>query len=190
MDIIKETAKRFGENYLRGGFTKYQDFLDSATKNLSNIDSPTDKIKFVNKLLEINEFEYGKHKPVCTDPTGCPQNYAHETVTYYLNQELCRLGVILNDDPFTSEEKVNAESKLDQILRDLNEVKIGQHIIYEDLTKEINELRELYFLGKKKWYQLLIGKSVDMVASGVVSETISKQLIETFKKSFPTMIEE
>ncbi len=187
MDIIKETATRFATNHLRGRFTNYQEFIDLAKEKLYDIDNHSDKIKFINILLENNNTEYDKHKPNCTNPTGCPQNYAHENVTYYLSQELGRLGVQLNEDTFTVEEKAHAESKLDQILRDLIEVKLGQQIIYEDLNKEINELRDLYFLGKKKWYQLLVGKGVDMVASGIVSETVSKELIDTVKISFPKL---
>jgi hypothetical protein len=174
--------------YLEKGFTKYQEFIDAAKNELGDIDSPGDKIKFINTLLDSNNSEYSKHLPECTNPTGCPQNYAYEKVAYYLTRELNRLGVKLDDDTFTQDEKNQAESKLDQILKDLNEVKLGQQIIYEDLTKEINELRDLYFLGKKKWYQLFLGKSIDMIASGIVSETISKQIIETVK-SMPTLLE-
>jgi hypothetical protein len=190
MDVIKETANRFADSRLRGGFTKYEEFIESAKYKLYDIDNSNDKIKFINILLEKNSSEYEQHKLACTTPGSmeCRQNYAHETVTYYLTQELERLGIVLNDDTFTEEEKTHAESKLDQILRDLNEVKLGQQVLYEDLTKEINELRDLYFLGKKKWHQLLIGKGVDMVASGIISETVSKQLIETVKTSFPTLI--
>lgn len=61
-------------------------------------------------------------------------------------------------------------------------------MLYEDLLKEINELKDLYFLGKKKWYQLLIGKSVEMAAGGIVSETVSKQIIEQVKSNLPGLI--
>lgn len=60
----------------------------------------------------------------------------------------------------------------------------GQEVIFEEFI----ELRELFFLGKKKWYQLLIGKSFDMTLSGIVSETLSKQIIELVKDSLPKLI--
>ena len=187
MDIILEKAKRFADNYFQNA-SRYEELLSSAKDKVYDIDDPLDKIKFINFLLDRNNSDYEKHKPKCTDPENCKYNYAYENIAYYLTQELNRLGVHFNDDTFTDEERESAESKLNQILKDLNEVKLGQQVIYEDLTKEINELRELYFLGKKKWYQLLIGKSVDMVASGVVSETISKQIIEEVKKSWPLLL--
>lgn len=187
MDIILEKAKRFADNYFRDA-SKYEELLSSAKDKVFDIDNSLDKIKFINFILDRNNSDYEKHKPQCTDPDNCRYNYGYENIAYYLTQELNRLGIHFNDDTFTDEERENADSKLDQILKDLNEVKLGQQVIYEDLTKEINELRELYFLGKKKWYQLLIGKSVDMVASGVVSETISRQIIEEVRKSFPPLL--
>ena len=70
----------------------------------------------------------------------------------------------------------------------IEELKLGQQIIYDDLLQEINELRELYFLGKRKWYQILAGKFVDMTVSGVISESISKEIIESIKPDFTMLI--
>jgi hypothetical protein len=142
----------------------------------------------LNFLLDRNNNDYADHKPRCQDPENCRYNYAYENIAYYLTHELNRLGVHFNDDTFTQEDKEQAHSKLDQILKGLNDIKFSQQVIYEDLSKEINELKDLYFLGKKKWYQLFIGKSVDMFASGVVSETLSKQIIEELKKNMPPLI--
>ena len=187
MNIIIEKAKRFADNYFQNP-TRYEELLTAAKSKLNDIDNSLDKIKFINFLLNRNNSDYENHKLKCTEQDNCRYNYAYENIAYYLCQELNRLGIHFNDDTFSEEDKQATESKLSQILKDLDEVKAGQQVIYEDLTKEINELRELYFLGKKKWYQLLIGKSVDMVASGIVSELVSKQIIEELKKSLPVLI--
>ena len=70
----------------------------------------------------------------------------------------------------------------------IEELKLGHQIIYDDLLHEINELRELYFLGKRKWYQILAGKFVDMTVSGVISESISKEIIDSIKPDFTRLI--
>lgn len=67
-------------------------------------------------------------------------------------------------------------------------MKAGQQVIYDDLLKEINELKELYFLGKKKWHQILVGKGVDMVSSGIISETVSKQIINSIEPALTKLI--
>jgi len=188
MDIILKQANRFADNYFNGGVSRYQEILDSATDKVSAIDNPLDKIKFLNVVLEKNNSEYKKHKPVCVDPENCSKNFAYENIAYFLTQELNRLGVHFNGDTFSDIEKQEAESKLDKILSQLVDLKMGQEIIYEDLTKEINELKDLYFLGKKKWYQLLIGKSAEMVASGIVSETVAKEIINIVKTTYPNLL--
>ncbi|MES2773892.1 MAG: hypothetical protein V4722_06890 [Bacteroidota bacterium] len=188
MDIILKQANLFAENYFNGGGSRYQEILDAATDKVSAIDNPLDKIKFLNVVLEKSNSEYEKHKPVCRDPENCSKNFAYENIAYFLTQELNRLGVHFNDDTFSDTDRQAAESKLDKILSQLADLKMGQEIIYEDLTKEISELKELYFLGKKKWYQLLIGKSTEMVASGIVSETVAKQIINTFKATSSNLL--
>lgn len=188
MDIILKQANRFVDNYFDGGLSPYQEILDSAKGKVYEIDNPLDKIKFLNVVLERNNSEYEKHKPVCGDPGNCAKNFAYENIAYVLTQELNRLGVHFNDDTFSDTEKQEAENKLEKILSQLSELKIGQQVIYEDLTKEINELKELYFLGKKKWYQLLIGKSTEIVASGIVSETVVKEIINIVKIRYPYLL--
>jgi hypothetical protein len=188
MDIIVKQANKFSDNYFNGGIFKYEELLKATRNKVNEIDNTFDKIKFLNVVLEKNNSEYEKHKPDCSDPDNCRYNFAYESISYSLMQELNRLGVNFNDDTFTDIEKKETESKLEKILSDLNELKAGHQIIYEDLAKEINDLKELYFLGKKKWHQLLIGKGVDMVASGIVSETVAKQIIETVKVSFPHLL--
>ena len=181
MDIIIKKAEQFAKQHLSRTVQGYQEVLDIAKRQAYEIDNKGDRIKYLTYLLEQNNKAYSGHLPKCTNPIDCPENYGHESIAYFLKQELNRLGVHFDDDTFTISEMNQSESKLDQILRDLLELKNGQQIIYEDLLKEINEMRDLYYLGKKKWYQLLLGKSTDMVVSGVVSETISKQIIEAVK---------
>lgn len=184
MDIIIEKAKRVIKNNYQD-LRNYDQILNLVKEILSDIDSKLDKIKFLNYLLESNNKLLEEHNVSCEEPETCAQNYGFENITYYLSQELNRLGVGIDFDVVTTEEKNAMEVKLNQILKDFEELKLGHQIIYEDLLKELNELKDLYYLGKKKWYQLLIGKSFEMVAKSIISETIFKQLLEDIKKAIP-----
>lgn len=141
MDIVKKIADKFIQHHLNGRITEYDEIIDAAKGQLYDIDDQLDKIKFLNVILEGNSKTFGKHSPVCKDPDNCSINLAHESITYFLAQELNRLGVHLNEDTFTIDEKDNTDSKLDKILKDLEELKLGHQIIYDDLLKEINELK-------------------------------------------------
>ncbi len=188
MDIILERANRHAKNHFRHDTVPHhKGTLESVNEELDSIDSILDKIKFINVIIEANNKTLIVHKLKCANPK-CTQDFEHGNIQYFLTQELNRLGVHLNEDTFTDEEKEKSESKLDQILKSLNDLKMGQEIIYEDLLKEINDLRELYFLGKRKWHQLFLGKCVDMVASGIASETVSKQIVDEFSKTFPNLL--
>ena len=66
---------------------------------------------------------------------------------------------------------------------------MGQQIIYDDLSAELQELKDFYILGKKKWYQLFLGKTAEMVIGGVISETVSKELINVMGKIGQKLVE-
>jgi hypothetical protein len=184
MDFIQQKAERLGNNFLRNaGATKNREIIDKFLLEASSIQDNLERAKFLSKLLEINNSYYQEHLKTCTDPTNCDKNRKHEEVKYYLGQELRLIGVTIDVDAFSSEDKASLEKKLDSILEDLKEVKLGQQLIYEDLFEELQELKSLFFLGKKKWHQLLIGKGVEMVAGGVLSETLAHQIVEDVKKA-------
>lgn len=100
MDIISKQANYFVENYIMNGLD-HKDILKSAREKVSEIDNQLDKIKFLNIILEGNNKEYEKHLPGCRDLENCSTNFGHETVQYFLTQELSRLGVDFIDDTFS-----------------------------------------------------------------------------------------
>lgn len=89
---------------------------------------------------------------------------------------------------FSEEDRSNANSRIDDILSELEKLKMGQEIIYTDVLNELNEMREMFFLNKKTWRQLLTGKLVEMVAAGVVSETISKRIADTINPGVTNLL--
>jgi hypothetical protein len=188
MDIIKKLAEDFSNYHFNRRSVDSEEIVSLAQSEIYKIDNHLDKIKFLNIVLERNAIDLEKHKIGCTNTTTCREDLAYANNTYFLTQELNRLGVQFNDDSFTSTEKNETESKLDKILQELKDIKDADQLLYDEFVKEINELRDLYYLGKKKWYQLLVGKGTEMVAGGIVSETVAKQVIETVKISFPHLL--
>ena len=179
MEFITKIANNFVTENLAHSVSNYPEIIDEAKRQLYKIDAQLDKIKFLDIILEANNKAFDRHKLKYTSPDKCLTNLGHESINFYLLQELDRLGIQINEDTFSNEEKSSAETKLDKILKDLEELKLGHQIIYDDLMKEMNELKELFFLGKKNWYQLLAGKCVSMVASGIISETVSKGILNS-----------
>lgn len=188
MDIVIKQAERFVRNHLSGGIRKYEEILNDARSKIATFYTKLDKIKFLSLVLEANNSQYQNHLLKCIDPENCDENFQYESLSYYLNQDLRELGVQVSHDAFTSEEKNETEVKLNEVLSQLETLRNGQQVIYEGLQEEIEELRALYFLGKKNWYQLLIGKSTEMVSAGIISETVSKQIVDSVKPFFTNLL--
>lgn len=187
MSYIKKRADQFVKQFISDGINNYKEVIDEAKSELYNIDDPLDKSVFLQTILIANEEECQKHLKVCKT-INCPREFDYESISYYLNQELDRIGIRTKEDQFTFEDKVIAESKLDEILNEIKKVKTEQSEEFQKIRMELEELKDLYLLGKKKWYQLLIGKGFEMVLSGVVSETIAHKIVTTVADEFPKLI--
>jgi len=91
-------------------------------------------------------------------------------------------------ESFTYEEMQSANDKLEIIIEDIQKLKAGQEVIWTDVRKELEELKALYFLGKKNWRQLLLGKLTEMTAAGLVGDTLSKAIEEMLKPIVSTFL--
>ncbi|OXA99471.1 hypothetical protein [Flavobacterium pectinovorum] len=188
MDIVEKLAKRSYRDNIEFSRGNNRDSVNNIKLLVYDLDSKLDKIKFLNFHIDWVNEEYQKHLKTCSNPNSCQINEDAETLIFYLQQELKSLGVELNGDTFTNEEKIDTNYQLQEILEKLEDVKLGNQIIYDDLLKEFEELKSLYFLGKKKWHQLLTGKVVEMTVGGVISETVSKDLISLIKPSLNNLL--
>jgi hypothetical protein len=188
MSYIKKRADSFVSQFILDGVSNSKEVIAQAKTEVYDIDDQLDKSVFLQTVLTANEDEYQKHLKTCKQPETCNRNYEHETISYFLNQELDRIGIRSNEDQFTFEDKVIAESKLDEILSEIKKVKAEQSEEFRKIKDELEELKDLYLLGKKKWYQLLIGKGFEMVLSGVVSETIGHKIVTTVATEVPKLI--
>lgn len=82
------------------------------------------------------------------------------------------------EEKFNYKERIALDKKLDNLGKEIFDLKLGQEIILADVMKELDELKSLYNLSKKNWRQIFFGKLTEMVMSGVVSETASKKIVE------------
>lgn len=171
-------AMEFAENqYHYTGSPR--EFIDKLKSELYRYNSDSDKLNYISVVRNFVKNGHDEHYEECKNREKCDELKDYNKALYFIDGLGIDYGIKLkNDDIFSDIEKLEYNNKLDQILRDLQEMKQGQEITYNDLLEEIEELKKLYFLGKKNWKQLLAGKTVEMVAGGIVSETVSTQLIK------------
>lgn len=89
---------------------------------------------------------------------------------------------------FSSQDIEKMNNTINDLLGELEILKAGQEVIWTDIMEELNELKELYFLKKKNWRQLLTGKVAEMVASGMVDQTISKHIVDAINPIISNLI--
>ena len=85
-----------------------------------------------------------------------------------------------HDERFTDSERQAVSRSLEAISKQLQELKFGQELIYNDLSDDIESLKNLMkFLSKKDWFQLFKGKLLDAGLG-----TLSGQAFEIILKTF------
>lgn len=181
MSYVNNSANKIIQQYSRGPF-RNTDSIMTAIVNAAEVMTDPDKIIFYQKILEKNTEVINLHTPVCTaPPERCSFHLSLEEIQYVLSNALIDLGVKLNEDTLTYEEKDKYADAIDKLMTEIQTLKDGQEIIYTDLKQELEEIKEYMYLGKKKFTYMLTGKMFEMVASGVVSETISKGFLNELK---------
>lgn len=187
MNIVQNQAKEFLEYSLFEGYS-YKTFIDKVRGHIYDYRKVSHKIIFIETLLITLKVEYDNHYKVCTDKNECSQNKFYENVLFFLQEDLEDLEEKINPEDFTSIEKKSINENLEKILTELNQIKLGQALTYDDLSKEFEDLKDLYFLNKKHWSQIFTGKLTEMVASGVISEAYSKKIIDLISENYDKLL--
>lgn len=189
MNIIQKQADVFIKRQMNDG-SDYKEFIEKVRSNLWEYKKTAYKIEFVERVIQCAKIAYDEHLIVCKnkDNDKCRINSYYENSLFFLQEELEELEGQISPEDFTRSQKTNTNQALQKIIDDLNEIKLGQQIIYDDLNTEFEEMKDLYYLNKKNWTQLFTGKLSEMIASGVISETISKNIINVIKDNYQELI--
>lgn len=180
MNYIVRKARQLAEQEFTDNFfdkDSATELLKSIRVDLSDVDNQKDKAEYLTIILEANNKALKLHKSMCP-ADFCSVDEGHGKVNYFLQQEMERIGVIVNEDVFTTEEKDALSEILDKLLAEISNLKSGQEAIYE----EIQELKKWFILGKKNWKQLAGAKITEMVAGGVIAEATAKPLLGMIKE--------
>jgi hypothetical protein len=146
-----------------------------------------DQVNFIKSIINTVSIEQEEYLSKSIDKD---ELRSYHYVLFFLNQELDKYASeVETDDSIEFTERADLSIKLNVIINELEKLKTdsetiqkGQVIIIEAFSAEFEELKTLYHLGKKNWRQNLFGKFGEMVVSGVVSETISKEVVDIMKE--------
>ena len=185
MELIRKQADSFVTRELnKMQFTDtYHVVVNALKRELTNYYRPTDKLVFLEQVeIKINEAK-DEHLKTCKNPFKCKEVEDYDSMLFFTKQELEKNGVV-DTDIFTRTEIEQLNNKLDLLFKEIEILKTGHAIIYDDIIDEFDKLKKQYYLDKRTWRQAFFGKIFEMTLSGVVSETIAKKIVEIFSDIF------
>jgi len=188
-NILVERINRIFNYQINNGST-VKKFIERIDEELILFKNISEKEKFLLMFCEKIKQERDEHEKTCDDPDYCKKSILLKESEYFVSQRLEENSFIhfKEMDFFSKEEKAVLNKKIDDLLFEVKILKMGQELIYNDLYTEFEDLKNLYFIGKKNWKQVFLGKLSEMVLSGVIDETISKKIIHLIKEQIPDII--
>lgn len=182
-EVINRKAQQFCRGRLMGPLYNVRELGDKVQSELWGLNSDADRIQFlgyiINHVVEvIADHESKCHKEHCrVGPDG-------QEFLYYLYGKLTESGLKIEGDNFTSSEIVENNRTINELSYKLDEIKTGEYILYDDiqlvaeqindLKTDIAELKNLYVLGKKKWYQQVHGIIFENLANRALDEVMKE----------------
>lgn len=189
MNIIKRHAYEFLRYH--PSVHDAREFIEDVETRLWDYSKESHKVIFLDELLTRFKIDLDEHSEKCTwnQKSPCPDEIIYEDVLFFLQNKLDEIEDILDPHELTREDRYNISETLNTVLDEINLLRLGQELTYDDLSQEFVELRENMHLSKKNWRELFTGKLSNMVASGVVSETVSKKIVEIVADNIGKIVE-
>ena len=183
MNLISKQAGKFLFFYLDSN-KSYQSFIQLVEQELLQYSQFSYKVQFVETLMCDVKEKYEEHLLECTSKEDCPHNFFYESVIFFLNDMRVRLCENLSSEDFKEVDVIRYRTGIDEIIAKLNEIQLGQQITYDDFAEQFEEMKSYFFMSKNSWDSKLVEKFVEMVCAGVISETVSKQMVSVIQASY------
>ena len=173
------------------------DFKRELESNLYQFDFDKDQLKYCQVLYSLLKQGLDKHMQICKKPKPCPCEEGFKHAIFIVDRKLASYIEDMRHsvnyvplDPYTTAEVIEIFKKLQEISDRLKRVELGQQITYDDLAKEISDLKKLTpILGKRKFTELFIGSLVGWATNyGLKSDTINS-IYQFFTSSEKRLIE-
>lgn len=191
MEFVETEAKKFKTKLFHGS----QNLVVSKNTLFAKLDGfilDRYKIIFLNILRKELFDSKIEHEKGC-QTQNCGTASLYNNAIFTVDQTIENLNeyyvpTVIAEDIFSPHEQSEILSKINDVIFKLRKLEAGQEIIFD----EIDDLKSSFYLGKKKWNQLLTGKIIDLgISYGVektILDSIYSELIESAKHLAPNTI--
>ncbi|NDI97755.1 hypothetical protein GWA97_01520 [Flavobacterium sp. LaA7.5] len=179
MNLIEREVEDFIFE-LRAITVSLSNIKNEISSKLLDFNRDSDKLEFLSVARKNISEERIKHEKQCT---GCSKSQDYETILFCLEQEYDDIKKyfkyeVPDENQFSTLEEINIITKLNEVLENLSELRMGQEVIFN----EIDDLKQHFNLGKKNWFDLLKGKLISLCAEKVIEEAIAKKVYNSLAK--------
>lgn len=190
MDYIEQSAHLFFKRYIGhpDRISSPGPVIDAYSNKICEFFTSSDKIHFTTIILEEVNINHELHLMKCKEINECRVNFSYNAIIYHLQSKLEELGISTNIDHFTLSEKETYTSGIENLKDEIRLLELGQEIIYDDIMAEFEEQKNYFFLGKKTWKQLLIGKMVSIFGNSLAEQLMKKLFEKFFNNDFTKLI--
>lgn len=156
-------------------------FMNYIRRNTIRYTTIADKIVFMERIALKIKQTYDQHALHCSqqEDGSCRFIKRYERVLFYIQSDLVKMKKWLSKRELNEMENRRMNVRLKQIIDLLNQTKVGKKINYKVFMREIGELKSYYYLNKKLWRQLLVGKITQMISQGTVKKSFYKEVLIT-----------
>ena len=189
MNVIKQIADDFFDKTLIKQ-TDHEYFLILVKQSMESYDNVLFKEIFLERIIIRLKLNFDSHLVFCTERENgsCRFIKFYETVLFFLSHQLLKLEKSLPKKDINSSERKQTYRKVRDILQSSKLVELNNKHNHSVLLQETKELKEFYYLDKKHWRQLLIGKIVELYGIKTINKTTNNELMKVTDEIYAVFI--
>lgn len=163
----------------------HKQFIEHCGKAMLNYKKNIHCIVFLERLQELVKASRERHLQYCTAiDNECRFNKFYKVILFYLKNELDYQEKDLPFIYFRKNERRLLDQDIEELVNNACTLKNDNRHNYVKLRLELNEMKSYYFLDKKNWKQLFLGKVLVLENDHVITHEQSTTLIEKIEERF------
>jgi len=183
--VIQQHADDFMLHVVKS-CSDYKIFIDQCSKELLNYKKNIHSIVFLERLKALLRANQERHLHYCTlsGHDECRFAKFYKVVLFFLQNELDFQEKDLPFSYFKRSERLQIDQEVEAIVNLLPVLKQSDKNKYIRFRLELNEMKNYYFLDKKNWKQLFLGKVLVMENAHILTHEESTALIERIESVY------
>lgn len=164
MNIIEKQAKDYFTHALASA-KSYEEFCYKITRCSEKYYEGVNKIIFLDHVLLLLKQQYDRHDKYCSinNNTQCRFKNLYENSLFILTEYAKKTKQYLRKSELRDLDMYNRLKFQDSEVMDIIRNNFIIEVNLVTLREEIEKLRELYFLDRKTWTYLLVGKIFHLI---------------------------